>query len=83
MKASHSATQKTSSGNSSVAETHLQTFLVQIHLVMIHFSAAAGGTIIGRVGAGQAAHFTGALLVFLPSVLASHLLTQASGLLAL
>lgn len=79
---SHSATQRTSSGNSLEAETHLQTFLVQIHLVMIHFLAVGDGTKVGQIAAGRAAHFLGALLGFLPLVLASHLLIQALVLLA-
>lgn len=49
---------------------------VQILLVMILFLAVAGSTKAGRVAAGQVAHFSEALLVFLPLVLASHLLTQ-------
>ncbi|KAK5859390.1 hypothetical protein PBY51_020948 [Eleginops maclovinus] len=81
---SHSETQTTSSGNSSEAETRLQTFLVQIRLVRIHFLAVVGGTTTASdIAAGQAARFSGALLVSLPSVLASHLLTQASVLSAL
>lgn len=49
---------------------------MQILLVTIPFSAAAGSTKVGRVAAGQVAHFLAALLGFLPLVLASHLLTQ-------
>lgn len=49
---------------------------VQTHLVMTHFLAVAGDTRVGQIVAGQVAHFSEALLVFLPLVLASHLLTQ-------
>ncbi|KAA8587579.1 hypothetical protein FQN60_016441 [Etheostoma spectabile] len=51
--------------------------------VMTHFSATGGGTKVEHIAAGQAARFSGALSVFLPLALASHLLTRASVLLAL
>lgn len=49
---------------------------VLILLVMILFSATGDGTKVAQVAAGQVAHFSGALLVFLPLVLASHPSTQ-------
>lgn len=49
---------------------------VQTRLVMTHFLSVAGDIRVGQIVAGQVAHFLEGLLVFLPLVLASHLLTQ-------
>lgn len=49
---------------------------VQTRLMRTLFLAADGGTRVGHIAVGQTVHFLGALLVFHPLVLASHLSTQ-------
>lgn len=59
-----------------LTDTRLLLFKVPIHLATILFLATADATKAGRVEAGQGAHSWGALSVFLPLVLASHLSIQ-------